>query len=118
MILTSLGSMAVALTIAAFWLKRVVLSIGAAFAWLVFAVDAYIVSAGVVTTAAYWVFWFGIAMTIGMALEAAITRRPWHEIHEEEAEPEDKDLSTHPVDKLRKKHGMAPSEARERRKYR
>ena len=113
MILTSLGTMAVALTIAAFWLQRMVLAIGSAFAWMVFAADAYIVSGGDATTAAYWVFWFGIAMTIAMALEAVVTQRSAKKIKEEETALPYDNGNTHPIDKLRKKHGLSPSKARE-----
>jgi len=109
MILSSLGGMAVALSIAGFYIKRTVLMIGAAFCWLVLAADAYIVSAGDMTTAAYWVFWFGIAMAIAMALEAVITQRAAKEIKEEESAVDNLSRENeHPADKLRRKHGMKP----------
>ena len=119
MILSSLGGMAVAMTIAAFYIKRVVLAIGAAFIWLVLAADAYIVSAGDMTTAAYWVFWLGIAMAIAMSLEAVITQRSAKKIKEEESAVATLSKEyEHPADKIRREHGLPPSAARKRRAVR
>jgi len=118
-ILLALGLIAVILMVAAFCLKRQVLAIGSAFAWLVFAGAAYIESAGDATTAAYWIFWFGIAMSIAMALEAVLVQRSAKKIREEETA-----IATlskeyeHPADRIRREHGLPPSEARKRRKTR
>jgi len=114
-ILLALGLIAVILMVAAFCLKRQVLAIGSAFAWLVFAGAAYIESAGDATTAAYWIFWFGIAMAIAMSLEAVIVQRSAKKIREEETA-----IATlskeyeHPADRIRREHGLPPSEARKR----
>ena len=118
-ILLALGLIAVILMVAAFCLKRQVLAIGSAFAWLVFASAAYIESAGDMATAAYWIFWFGIAMAIAMSLESVLMQRSAKKIKEEEAAMDNlSKVYEHPADAIRRKHGLPPSNARKRQEVR
>jgi len=118
-ILLILGLIAVFLMIAAYCLKRQVLAISSSFSWLVFGLAAYIEAAGDTALALYWIFWFGIAMTIAMSLEAVLMQRSAKKIKEEETA-----IATlskeyeNPADRIRREHGLPPSDARKRRAVR
>lgn len=116
--------LALGLTVGGFYLRRVVLVIGSAMAWLLIGVYGYVQAAGVMTSIYYWVFWFGIAMAIGIGVESMLVRRPIRELREEDEDIDHtKTLATplkteyeHPVDKMRREHGLPPSSQRIRRR--
>lgn len=125
LVLLIIGLIALGLTVSSFWLKQIVLAVGSAFAWLLMGAYGYITAAGSESSIYFYVFFFGIAMTITMAVEAVLIERGAHKEasytsaerefqRKERAEP--KVAPMHPMDKVRARHGMAPSEARERRK--
>lgn len=123
MITGALAMVALGLTIIAYSLKRTTLALGAAFAWLLFAIQGYANSA-VMWDIYYCMFWFGIAMMLGIGIEASAMRiwatfgRNDNEISNNGKKPTRREVSTeymHPADKLRIKHGLPPSAQRAKR---
>jgi hypothetical protein len=111
------------LTILAYIVKRATIGIGAAFAWLVLSLHCYDQST-VAWDIYYSLFWFGIAMTLGVLIEA-VGMKVWayfsgnsgeseKETKTKKAEPT-QTVYMHPADRLRAKHGLPPSAARARR---
>lgn len=120
-----LAIVSIALTALAYIIKRATLAIGAAFSWLLFALQGY--SSSTTTWDIYYcMFWFGIAMMLAIAIES-VQMRIWtsfgnsgeKETKEQEVKrqkkeaPETMVVHISPTDKLRAKHGLPPSKARD-----
>jgi hypothetical protein len=114
---------AVSLTAIGYSVKRAVVAVAGAFAWLLFGLQNYQLS---ITTwdMYYGLFWFSLGTFLAITVDSI-----WILIQEQnekaieidkEEKIERKELvneatengEIHPIDKLRIKHGMAPSEAR------
>ncbi len=112
----AMAFIAVCFTIAAYYLKQVVLAVACTFGWLIIAAYGYITAAGDMTNIYFYVFFFGVAMTITMGFESLRIMQMSREYREDETEEREfkhkertepkEQLSK--ADKLRVKHGMTP----------
>lgn len=120
MFLIVVALIAVALTWLAYKERRITIGIGAAFGWLITSVYSYSQSTAI-WDIYFCLFWFAIAMMLAIGIEAAMMRASAPGTVSDLPENTNKTPSNehseylHPVDKIRMKHGLPPSAARERR---
>jgi hypothetical protein len=119
---------AVSTTIVAYALKKIVLAIIGAFAWLILGLWAYS-NYTTMWDNYYMLFWFSIGCFLAVLVDSIYIliqeqarqnreERGWERDEKlDEANEKKKDLAEsglHPMDKLRQEQGLPPSEARKR----
>ncbi len=126
----ALVTLVIGLTISAYYLKQAILGIASAFAWGLLAMYAY-TNSTVTWDVYYGLFWFSIAMALAVGLQSALMNfNLWREKSEAQEKQEinkkkdvektangERRFESH-IDRVRREHGLPPSEVKERRKNR
>lgn len=114
-----LGAVSVLLTAIGYATKRMSITISSAFAWMITGINSYGYSS-ITWDMFYILFWFCIAMTLGVSVEAVTMRfsSSNEEEHEQKTTKQHDSTEYKPshIDQLRARHGLSPSIIRERNK--
>jgi hypothetical protein len=126
MITIAFAMIACGFSIAGFWLKRTALLIGGVMVWFVFGAWAY--NQSISTWDVYYgLFWACMAIALALLVDSVwllVQEQHKKDNENEVMERQEKkeaaveaksEVMMHPIDRIRAKHGFAPSEARARR---